>query len=181
MIDMKIERQIEQARYVIDRYDRYLQVIDIKGNFLMAYHFFIVGGLLINYADLQKSFGLCNTDIKLFKVLVLATCIISLVSLVIILLAVYPFLRANSKAPSGKKKKEKMSLIFFGSVATMTFDKFYEQQTTRDEKELLKDFYSQSHTLAHALKRKFERIKYAGLLCYLHVFPAVIAIIYKII
>ncbi len=178
---MNKEDQLTQAKFLIDRYDKYLQVVDIKGNFLMAYHFFIVGGILLNYDNLNALFN--NEGIywnwNVFKLVATLTIINSLASVYFILRAVYPFLK--SKTSSKSKNSEIKSLIYFGDVSTKKSETYIEELKNQSKKNNLKDVQEQAHALSVALTQKFKNIKTAGRLCYFHFVLAVLSIIYKLL
>jgi hypothetical protein len=174
--NMKIERQIEQARYLIDRYDRLLQMVDIKGNIIAIYHFTIIGAIVFNYDDLKILLNVLINDVDIFFWLVLSVILISLASLLFIFLAIFPFLESKTK-----KGKDHKSLIFFKAVCEMGQKNFETEFSNQSEEDLVADYKAQIFNIAKGLSMKFVNIKRAGHVSYLHLLVGVILIIIKIL
>lgn len=173
---MNTEKQIEQARYLMDRYDRLLQMVDIKGNIIAIYHFTIIGAIVFNYDDLKRLLNAMSNGVDIFFWLVLSITLISLASLVFIFLAIFPFLESKTK-----KGNEHESLIFFKTVYEMGQKKFETEFSKQNEEELAADYKAQVFNIARGLTSKFDNIKIAGYICYLHLLVSLILIIIKVL
>jgi hypothetical protein len=174
ILDMNIEKQTEQARYLMDRYDRLLQMVDLKGNIIAIYHFTIIGAIVFNYEDLKKLLNVPCTSIDLFFWIVLGVIMVSLASLLFIFLAIFPFLESKTK-----KGKDQTSLIFFKAVYEMGQRDFELDFSKQNEEELIADYKTQLFNLAKGLSIKFANIKMAGHICYLHLLVGLILIVIK--
>jgi hypothetical protein len=173
---MSTEKQIEQARYVMDRYDRLLQMVDLKGNILAIYHFTMIGALVFNYDDLKGLLNVTCNGVDVFFWVVLSVIAVSLVSLLFILLAIFPFLESKTK-----KGKDHKSLIFFKAVYEMGQKDFEKDFSNQSEEELIADYKAQLFNLAKGLTTKFANIKTAGHICYLHLLIGLMLLIIKIL
>ncbi|KYG73691.1 hypothetical protein AWW68_13465 [Roseivirga spongicola] len=149
---MVVQEKGNHLKYLIDRYDRYFQVVDAKGNIILAYHLFIIGGLLLNYEDLNEVYtgGLLS-----FSSIVWLTSIISTVSVSIILVSIFPYLRKGAYSDSE-------SLIFFMSVSEMKLERFGDKVRKMVESDLEDDLIEQAHTLAKGLRKKFQSTNMAA-------------------
>lgn len=172
---MKLEKQIEQARYQMDRYDRLLQMVDLKGNVIAVYHFTLIGSIVFNYGELKSLLNVTYDGNDSFFWVALAVILISLSSLIFIFLAIFPFLGSTTK-----KGKEHKSLIFFKSVYEMGQADFESKFSEQEEENLITDYKIQLFNLAKGLSAKFNNVRIAGHICYLHLLVGVILIIMKL-
>jgi hypothetical protein len=173
---MNTEKQLEQVRYLMDRYDRLLQMVDIKGNIIAIYHFTIIGAIIFNYDNLKSLLSIKFGDTDIFFWLVVSVIVISLTSLLFIFLAIFPFLESKTK-----KGKDHKSLIFFNAVYEMGQKDFEADFSKQSEEELVADYKAQVFNISKGLSLKFGNIKIAGHISYLHLLVGLILIIIKIL
>jgi len=145
----------DQLKFIMLRFDSYIAGANSKGAFLLAFNTFLCGGLLSNYSSLVGLVGSCCTVYLKLSLLILVIC--GVVSLIIVLLAVYPFLK------SGNSSKNKYhSLIYFGSVAVFeTSEKYIEALNKQDESDVYRDLSKQIYQLAHGLRKKYRHLEWA--------------------
>ena len=164
---MKRENRIIQLRSQLDRTHDLLARVDVKGNLIMAYHSLVIGGVLINYSSIVK---LINTSCLSFKSAVILLSAASLVSMYFAFRALFPFLRVG-------ENDEVKSLIAFPGIAKIDSESFIKQIQVRKSKELEKDLITQIYSLSKTLNKKFNHIKWAGIICFAHLIIALILLI----
>jgi hypothetical protein len=159
----------EHAKFAIGRYDHYLNVVNSKGSFYIAVNTFLLGSLFTAvtavFRQLDKPWYVWGL-LSLFAVS-------SLVSIILTILAINPFLR------SGNNSSRNRSLLFFGSVAEYQKDNYRDAFTDQDSHRMLRDTVDQSWTLATALVSKYRKLQLAGYLLIAQ-FALLIPIIYSI-
>jgi hypothetical protein len=80
-----------------------------------------------------------------------------IVSLVIVLLAVYPFLKSGNSSTD-----QYHSLIYFGSVSAFdTPEKYIEALKKQEEADVYADLSKQIHQLSKALRKKYRQLEWA--------------------
>lgn len=150
----------DQIKFSIQRYDTYIGAANTKGAFLLAFNSFLCGGLLSNYKTLVS---LVESDWHTFyKLTILGVFILGAVSLVIILLAIFPFLKSGNSSIDRYH-----SLIYFGSVSM--FDnatKYLEELNSMDEQAFNMDASKQAHQLAKGLRKKYNYLSWATLIIF---------------
>jgi len=156
-----MEKQTDNTKFIIQRYDNYISGANTKGNFLIAFNTFIIGGLISNYSKISDYIdsGIGNIVFIISTYLLLALCSFSII---LIIKAVYPFLK------SGNSSIEKYhSHIFFESVAEFKDDiSYFESLSNLTDKEFERDLANQAFQLAQGLKTKYSHIEWAMKLVY---------------
>lgn len=172
---MNSEKQIEQARYLMERYDRLIQMVDLKGNIIAIYHFTLIGAIVFNYDDVKKLLNVTYNGLDVFHWLVLSVILISLGALLFIFFAIFPFLESKTK-----KGKDHKSLIFFKAIYDMGQKEFQADFSNQTEEGLAADYRAQLFNLAKGLAMKFSNIMIAGRISYLHLLVGLILILSKV-
>ncbi len=144
-----MKEKIEQIKFVIDRYDVYIESTQSKSNLYLALNTAILGGTL----TLLTSSGASSFGHAIIFTLGLVG-LLSLGSIILTLLAVTPYLDSDS----GKGK----SVIFFKDVANTPYKDFHESFEDLKDGKLIKDLTCQAHSLAKGLKGKYGMLMYAG-------------------
>jgi len=173
---MKKEMQIEQARYLMDRYDRYLQAVDLKANIIAVYHFTIIGSVVFNYDDLKVLLGGSGEASVLFQLATIGVIAVSLISIIFLLLTIFPFLKSNTR-----KGKNHESLIFFKSVHEMGQKNFELKFSKQEDDDMIEDYRIQLFNLASGLSRKFKYLSTAGKISFLHLLIGIVLIIVELL
>jgi len=160
-----MEKQREQTRFIIQRFDTYISSANTKGNFLLAFNTFLTGSVVTNYSKLKElitsEFGLNTLNVVLI-VLVFVT----LLATIFIIGAVYPFvISGNSSA------NKYHSHVFFNSVAEFkdakSFNDSYSAQTDANVDE---DLARQAFHLAEGLKAKYRLLEWSMRIVYAELF-----------
>jgi hypothetical protein len=145
----------EQLKFIMQRFDTYISGANTKGAFLLAFNTFLCGGLLTNYTTLTGLVGPCLTTY--LKVGIFLLILAGIVSLIIVLLAVYPFLKSGNSSTD-----QYHSLIYFGSVSAFdTPEKYIEALKKQDDAAVYSDMSKQLHQLSKALKKKYHQLEWA--------------------
>jgi hypothetical protein len=165
----------DQLKFIMLRFDAYISGANTKGAFLLAFNTFLCGGLLSNYSSLVGLVGACFAIYVKLTLLLLVLC--GLVSLIIVLLAVYPFLK------SGNSSKDKYhSLIYFGSVAVFeTPEKYIEALNKQDESDVNQDLSKQIYQLAYGLRKKYRQLEWATKIIFVQLAIVLFIIVFIII
>jgi len=145
----------DQLKFIMQRYDTYISGANTKGTFLLAFNTFLCGGVLSNYSSLIEMVGLCLAIYLKLALLLLVIC--GIVSLFIVLLAVYPFLK------SGNSSKDKYhSLIYFGSVSAFKNpEEYIAALGSQNDPDVFADMSKQIHQLAQGLYKKYRQLEWA--------------------
>jgi hypothetical protein len=144
----------EHLRFLMSRYDQHFDSVNNKGNFLLTFNTFIFGAIIVSYKDIIQLIhseclkGWMNLCLLIFVIL-------SLVSLALIIKAIYPFL--DSKPTS---------LLYFGSIASMKKDIFINKFRDQEEAEIQEDFFDQLHQLSTGLIKKYKNLSRACFFIY---------------
>jgi hypothetical protein len=151
-----MEKEKEQSRFIIQRFDNYINGANTKGNFLLAFNTFICGGIIANYKNIMALIELPVNN-YLINYCLVALFTASIITTVLIIRAVYPFLS------SGNSSKNKYhSHIFFNSVAEFgSGDEYYASFTKMTDKAVEEDLAKQAYQLARGLKNKFHFLEWA--------------------
>jgi hypothetical protein len=171
-----MEKQNENIKFIIQRYDNYISGANTKGNFLIAFNTFLTGGIITSYSKIKElvilSFGKTFIDI-----LICVLFILCVMAIILVIKAVYPFLK------SGNSSIEKYhSHIFFNSVAEFHTDKtYYESLTELSDEDFNRDLANQAFKLAKGLKNKYRFLEWAMLVVYGELFIIILTLITIII
>ena len=171
-----MDKEREQTRFIIQRFDNYINGANTKGNFLLAFNTFLAGGIISNYNKI-KEFITSECGVLLLDITLIGLFLVSLTTTIFIIKAVYPFL------DSGNSSKEKYhSHIFFNSVAEFESDKkYYESYSAQTDKEVEEDLARQAYQVAKGLKKKFNYLEWAMRFVYVELALLLIILILLII
>ncbi|RYZ21834.1 MAG: hypothetical protein EOO16_11500 [Chitinophagaceae bacterium] len=149
---MKNNETIEQAKFVIGRYDHYYDSVNTKGSFIIGLNTFLLGGLLAGYVGLYEKIEIPQWIVAL----IIAFGLCSILSSMLTVFAIHPFLN------SGNKDTKKRSQIFFGSVSQYDRENFIEAFKARTEQQIVNDLSCQVWILATGLTKKYDYLRIAG-------------------
>ncbi|WDZ99602.1 Pycsar system effector family protein [Mucilaginibacter sp. SJ] len=152
---------IDQIKFIVQRYDTYIGGANTKGAFLLAFNSFLCGGLLSNYKTLIT---FVETDwLTAYKLAVLCVFILGVGSLVIVLFAIFPFLKSGNSSIDRYH-----SLIYFGSVSMFdNVTKYQEALNAVDEQAFNDDVSKQAFQLAKGLRKKYNYLSWATVLIFI--------------
>ncbi|SFE52259.1 Pycsar system effector family protein [Spirosoma endophyticum] len=148
---MSDEELIEQARFIIGRYDHYYESVNTKGNLYLAINAILIGGIASSYSFLEQKLKFTSAH----NLVIAGVVILCAFSLGFTILAINPFTRSSSHPGN-------VSLIFFGQVASLEYRYFARKFRKRSASLHLQDMLRQMHILSIGLSRKFKRLNYAG-------------------
>lgn len=144
-----MEDKIEDLKFIINRYDTFIESTQSKSNLYLALNTAILGGII----TLLTSSGATGIDTAVIIILGV-TALLSLVSIVITLWAITPYLKSVSN--------ENKSVIFFQEVAGSSYEDYRERFDNISEEKIYDDFTCQAYSLAFGLKKKYQKLMYAG-------------------
>ena len=143
-----MDEKIEHLKFIIGRYDTYIESTQTKSNLYLALNTAILTGIITLLTALRPE----DRDINVILVLGI-TALLALVSITITLLAITPYLKSISNKSN--------SLIFFQEVSNMTYD-YHDKVEKISEAKFLKDLSCQAFSLAGGLKSKYQNLMIAG-------------------
>jgi len=151
-----MDKEKDQTRFIIQRYDNYINAANAKGNFLLAFNTFLCGGIIANYKNIKELIEI-PANYCLVNICLCALLSVSIVTTVLIIKAVYPFL------VSGNSSKDKYhSHIFFDAVAQFSNAKeFCESYSKQTDKDVEMDLAHQAFHVATGLKKKYCFLEWA--------------------
>jgi len=158
---MNMEKQTENTKFIIQRYDNSINGANTKGNFLIAFNTFLTGGIITSYSKISE-LVILTLGKTLIDILICILFILCVMAIILVIKAVYPFLK------SGNSSIEKYhSHIFFNSVAEFQTDKTYNESLTKlTDEEFNSDLANQAFQLAYGLKKKYRFLEWAMKLVY---------------
>ena len=156
-----MEKEKEHTKFIILRFDNYINGANTKGNFLLAFNTFLCGGIISNYKNI---IGLIEvgSNFAYANYCLVVLLLVSIITSVLIIKAVYPFL------VSGNSSKDKYhSHLFFNAVAEFNSAKeFCESYNKQTDKEVEADLAHQAFHLAQGLRKKYNFLEWAMRLVY---------------
>lgn len=143
-----MKEKTEQIKFIIGRFDTYIESTQTKSNLYLALNTAILGGIITLVASTKPE------DVKNFSLIILGIiALLAVTSISITLIAITPYLKSVS---------ESNSVIFFQDVTTCTFEEYKNKINDISEKKFLSDLTCQAYSLAGALKGKYQKLFYAG-------------------
>lgn len=143
---MENKEKIENLKFIIGRYDNYIDSTHTKSNVYLSLNTAILAGVITLISTIQTS-----TLTNYLNYILISIAIITVLCIVIILGAIKPNLLS-----------EKTSIIFFGDVAEFGIDNYLDKVKKMNDKEFTIDISNQAHCLAIILTGKFKIIKWVG-------------------
>ena len=144
-----MKEKLEQTKFIIGRFDTYIESTQTKSNLYLALNTAILGGI-ITIATATKT-----EDVTGFSLTVLGIiAFLAVLSISITLVAITPYLKSASDKSN--------SIFFFQDVANYTFENYVEKIKDISDKKLLSDLICQAYSLAGGLKAKYQKLFFAG-------------------
>jgi len=145
----------EHQKFLLDktlsRIDFYVNSINTKASFNMAFDTFIIGAIILRYSDIISNFKYPKLQ-YLVPLILLVISIGCFLSIYFVIRATNPYLK------SGNEPSSYHSLLFFGSIAEMELDVFINNIKDIDDIRLQDDLVRQVHILSVGLSGKFSNI-----------------------
>jgi hypothetical protein len=160
-----MDKQTENTKFIIQRFDNYISGANVKGNFLLAFNTFLTGGVIANYTKLSELI-VNSCGLVILNVVLCLLIIASIITTVFVINAVYPYLI------TGNSRKDKYhSHIFFNSVSEFESDnKYHESLSNLTDEEFNRDLSLQAYQLSKSLNRKYGNLKWAMRIVYIELF-----------
>lgn len=144
-----MKEKLEQTKFIIGRFDTYIESTQTKSNLYLALNTAILGGIITIAASTKPE------DVTLFSIFILGViALLAVVSVTITLIAITPYLKSVSDKSA--------SVIFFQDVTNFTSEEYAEKIKHISDKKFLLDLTSQAYSLAGGLKAKYQKLFYAG-------------------
>jgi len=144
-----MKEKLEQTKFIIGRFDTYIESTQTKSNLYLALNTAILGGIITITAATKPE------DVTVFSLIVLGIiALLAVISITITLIAITPYLKSASDKSA--------SVVFFQDVANFTFEEYADKINTISDKKFLLDLTCQSYSLAGGLKVKYQKLFYAG-------------------
>lgn len=150
---LKPKDKIDFLFKVINRFDFYTNTTNTKASLIIAWNGALIGAVLLKYSEILNTYQPAGW-IKVAAItllLLVGTC--SVVSNVLVLKAVFPFLRSSSRRATSRILQSE-SMLFFGSVAAMGTEIYHRGIADSDVDEILTDLADQAVTIAQGLRDK---------------------------
>lgn len=146
-----MKKQTDNTKFIIGRFDNYISQANVKGNFLLAFNTFLIGGILTNYSKVTE-FVKCPSLLIILNVILAIMFILSIVTAFFVIKAVYPFLHSSNSS-----KEKYHSHIFFNSVSEFKDgNEYFNSLKNHTEEEFDSDLANQAYLLAKGLKKKIQ-------------------------
>lgn len=159
---------LEDLKFIINRFDHYYDTANNKGNFYIGYNIFVLGGII----GIKKDFHITH-NIDLTNSMLLLLCFCCCLSIFYILLSSTPYLKSGNH---GQHK----SLLFFDSISKMNKEEYLSKISDSTSDKLEYDLILQVNKLADGLSIKYSYLKYAGY-CIMVQILLLLIIIFKLI
>lgn len=144
-----MKEKFEQIKFIISRFDTYIESTQTKSNLYLALNTAILGGIITIAASTKQQ------DVTTFSLIVLGIiALLAVISMTITLIAITPYLQSASNKSN--------SVIFFQDVANFTFEEYSDKINNISDKKILQDLTCQAYSLAGGLKAKYQKLFYAG-------------------
>lgn len=148
------KERIEVIFKKILRYDFYINSTNAKASIIIAWNGIVIGTILLKYNSIISLYRIPEWAYFISNVLLSFIALTSTISIILIFQVINPFLILTHK-----KDKDSKSLLFFGSVAKMSFDEYFQKESTTSYKEILSDLTEQSYILAKGLNNKMKNMQ----------------------
>jgi len=155
-----MEKQTDNTKFIISRFDAYISQANVKGNFLLAFNTFLIGGIITNYSKIIELVG-CE-QILFVNCILIVMFILSIITAFFVIKAVYPFLSSSNSS-----KEKYHSHIFFNSVSEFKDGNgYFDSLSNHNDKQFDSDLANQAYLLAKGCKKKYKNLQLAMIFVY---------------
>lgn len=145
-----MDEKLETLKFILTRLDSYIESSQNKSNLYLALNTIILGGIITIISALKD----LNCD-WLLNLLLLLIAIASVVSIIITLLAINPYVRSSDD--------KKRSIFFFKDIASNVSCSNYETSLNKTiDHNLVEDLTSQVYSIAKGLNSKYQKLRLVG-------------------
>ena len=149
---LKPKDRIDYLFRVISRFDFYINSANTKASLIIAWNGALIAAILLKYSEILSMFQHVGW-VKVTAVALLSSLgLCSIISSILVLRVVFPFLRPTSKVTGRILHSE--SMLYFGSVAAMGAEDYHKEITDSSLEDLLSDLADQTVTIAQGLQGK---------------------------
>ncbi len=141
-----MNEKIETQKFIMNRLDTYIDSSQNKSNLYLTLNTIISGGVI---ALISVKTGSC-----ILNILLVVIALLSIVSILITLKAINPYLQSNK---NGKK-----SIFFFKDISQNKKDEYLDIVYQQKEGELLKDITEQTYYISKGLNTKYKLLGIVG-------------------
>ena len=150
--------KIDYLFRAISRYDLYMNSTNSKASLILAWNGFVLSFVLLKYDSIMINYPQTRVVIIIAILLLTLLGVSSLISSVQAFRVVFPYLKSSRENSSGKDTSTR-SMIFFGSVASMSPEEFYSKVSASSTNEWLLDITEQAVILARGTKMKMHLVR----------------------
>lgn len=144
-----MKEKLEQTKFIIGRFDTYIESTQTKSNLYLALNTAILAGIITIATSTKPE------DATYFSIIIMGViAVLAIISISITLIAITPYLKCTSNKTA--------SIFFFQDVTKYTFEEYVDKINTISDKKLLLDLTCQVYSLAEGLKIKYQKLFYAG-------------------
>lgn len=169
-VDSKSEpimgKKSDNLKYILTRYDNYINASNVKGTFIVSLNTFIVGCIIINRKTLIDIF-LNNESLKTsINVLIYLVCILALVIIGLTIVALFPYLKSGNSS-----KDSYHSHIYYGSVkGFQSADDYIKSFEKLDDDSFKRDLANQVWVVAKGVSIKYQFLNYSMIVIFFELF-----------
>jgi hypothetical protein len=158
--------KIDYLFKTIGRYDLYLNSTNSKASLILAWNGFVLSFILVKYDAILANYARGRWSIVLAIMFLTLIGISTLFSSVQSFRVVFPYVKGETENPSVEDTARK-SMMFFGSVATMSPAELHSRISASTAEERLLDIAQQAVILARGTRKKMQlaRSSIAGIGC----------------
>lgn len=161
-----MEKKSDNLKYILTRYDNYINASNVKGTFIVSLNTFIVGCIIINRRPLVDIFVNSKVLQTSINVLIYLICILALGIIVSTILALFPYLKSGNSS-----KDNYHSHIYYGSVESFSSAEEYIKSFEKlDDASFNHDLANQVWIVAKGVSRKYKFLNYSMIIIYLELF-----------
>lgn len=157
-----MEKLTDNTKFIISRFDTYISQANVKGNFLLAFNTFLIGGLITNYTKITSLIK-CPKLLIMLNLILALMFVLSIVTAFFVIRAVYPFLNSSNSS-----KEKYHSHIFFNSVSEFKDgNEYFDSLSNHTDEQFNSDLANQAYLLAKGCQKKYKNIQLAMIFIYL--------------
>ena len=157
-----MEKKNENLKYILTRFDNYINASNVKGTFIISLNTFIIGVILVNKNTIADLFC-CNQNLlNIFNVILFLICLSGLGIIFFAIKALFPYMNSGNEIDEVYH-----SHIYFGSISKFeNKQKFLESFNNLIDPDFEKDLEYQIYTISKGLKKKYEFLNKAMYILY---------------
>jgi Family of unknown function (DUF5706) len=169
---MEIKDRIQNQIMIISRFDNLYNSVNNKANFLIAFHSFLVGAIILGNNKITDNIkSVPWKSVGYVLLIILVSC--AFVSITLLLKSVYPYTQSGNDSTN-----KYHSLIFFKSINEFKDAGAYlEKLDQTDHHKFYKDLVFQTYQLSAGLTHKFKMLARATIFIYIEGFIVIFMLI----